>query len=77
MKEQLSGFRLVAEMQNGDLYAVNLTDAQDAKFNKVLGSVLAGKASLQDKPFANSRDMQNGAPGNGASLAAAEDEISA
>ena len=55
--DKLERFRLVAEMTDGKVFAVNLTDEQHEEFHKALEHILEGKLSIHYKPFGEIMDM--------------------
>ncbi len=57
MKDKFAKFRLVAEMENGDVHAVNFSEEQLQKLNKVLGNIFPGKVTLHDTPFCTCNDL--------------------
>lgn len=57
MNNKLAKFRLVAEMDGGNVFGVNLSEEQTDKLNKVLENILPGKVQIHDTPFGTKSDL--------------------
>lgn len=57
MSDKLERFRLVAEMDNGNVFAVSLTDKQQENLHKILEVILDGHLNIHALPFGVISDM--------------------
>ncbi len=57
MNSKHAKFRLVAEMDDGKVFAVKMSEEQTDKLNRVLENILGGKAQLTDTALGTSTEL--------------------